>query len=109
MEEFQPNNVIRTARYYGMQDIFEELYEISKKGEAVKDLYSLIQSPRNIKLAYRRIKANSGSKTSGVDKQTIQYFKEMNDKEFVSYIQKKLENYQPSEVRRVYILKSNGK
>ncbi|MDE5757990.1 MAG: group II intron reverse transcriptase/maturase [Allobaculum sp.] len=81
--------------------------KFQRKG--VKDLYSLIKSPQNIKLAYRRIKANSGSKTSGVDKQTIQHFKQMSEEEFVNYIQEKLENYQPSEVKRVYIPKPNGK
>ncbi|MDE5757648.1 MAG: group II intron reverse transcriptase/maturase [Allobaculum sp.] len=109
MENLRPNDAIRTARYYCMQTTFEELYESSKKGKIVKDLYSLIQSPRNIKLAYRRIKTNSGNNTSGVDKQTIQYFKEMEEEEFVTFIQKKLENYQPSEVKRVYIPKPNGK
>ena len=70
MEKFRVNDAIRTARYYGMQDTFEELYKTSKEGGEIKDLYSLIKSPRNIKLAYRRIKANSGSKTSGVDRQS---------------------------------------
>lgn len=95
-EKFQVNDAIRTTRYYGMQNTFEELYKISREEGIVKDLYSLIRSPRNIKLAYKRIKANSGSKTSGGDKQTIQHFKEMSETEFVSYIQKKLENYQSS-------------
>ena len=109
MGNFSENKAIRTARYYDMQDTFEELYRISKEGKTEKDLYSLIQSPKNIKLAYRRIKGNSGSKTSGIDKRSIQHFKQMNEEEFVTYIQEKLENYQPSEVKRVYIPKSNGK
>lgn len=97
------------ARYYGMSNTFENLYTSSEKEEITKDLYSFIRSPKNIKLAYRSIKANSGSKTSGTDGQTIQYFKDMNEEEFVRYIQEKLDDYQPNEVRRVYIPKPNGK
>ncbi|MDE5757037.1 MAG: hypothetical protein K2H85_00345 [Allobaculum sp.] len=71
MEKFSINDAIRTARYYDMQSTFEDLYKISNEGGIVKDLYSLIVSPNNIKLAYRRIKSNQGSKTAGVDKKTI--------------------------------------
>ncbi len=109
MENFKPIEAIRMARYYDMQYTFEDLYKTSKEGEITKDLYSHIQSPKNIKLAYRSIKANIGSKTSGVDGQTIQEFKDMSEEKFVQYIQEKLEDYQPSEVRRVYIPKPNGK
>lgn len=75
----------------------------------MKDLYSLIISPNNIKLAYRRIKSNQGSKTAGVDKKTINSFKQIAEEQLVNCIQNKLENYQPSQVRRVYIPKANGK
>ncbi len=103
------SEAIRTAQYYDMQTTFEELYKISCEGGINKDLYSLIVSPNNLKLAYRNIKANKGSMTIGVDKKSVQFLKEMNEDEFVTYIQQKLENYQPSPVRRVYIPKPNGK
>lgn len=109
MEKFSINDAIRTARYYDMQSTFEDLYKISREGGIVKDLYSLIISPNNIKLAYRRIKSNQGSKTAGVDKKTINFFKQMTEEQLVNYIQNKLDNYQPSQVRRVYIPKANGK
>ncbi len=103
------NEAIRTAQYYDMQTTFEELYKNSSEGKINKDLYSLIISPNNLKLAYRNIKANKGSMTEGVDKKSIQFLQKMDENEFVNYIQKKLENYQPSPVRRVYIPKPNGK
>lgn len=109
MEKFSINDAIRTARYYDMQSTFEDLYKISSEGRIVKDLYSLIASPNNIKLAYRRIKSNQGSKTAGVDKETINFFKQMTEEQLVNYIQNKLDNYQPSQVRRMYIPKPNGK
>lgn len=103
------NDAIRTAQYYDMQVTFEELYKISNEGRINKDLYSLIVSPNNLKLAYRNIKANKGSMTEGIDKRSVQFLKELSEDEFVTYIQKRLENYQPSPVRRVYIPKPNGK
>ncbi len=82
------NEAIRTAEYYDMQTTFEELYKKSMDGEVEKDLYSPIISPNNLKLAYRNIKANKGNKTTGLDNESMQFLKEMNEDEFVNYIQK---------------------
>ncbi len=46
--------------YYRMQEIFDKLYEKSKKGEAFTDLVSYILKRENILLAYRNIKTNTG-------------------------------------------------
>src|SRR5690625_1139192 len=93
-----------------MQETFDWLYERSNK-QATKgvDLYKIIMSEENILLAYRIIKSNTGSKTSGVDNQTISDFKFQNKQKFVKDIRKTIENYQPQPVRRVNIPKSNGK
>ena len=62
---------IRHSEYYGMQETFDDLYDRSTKGEKFTNLMSLILSRDNILLAYRNIKANSGSNTPGTDKLTI--------------------------------------
>ena len=62
---------LRNAEYYSMQDTFDMLYEQSQNGSNFKNLMSMISSAENIKLAYRNIKKNTGSKTAGVDGRTI--------------------------------------
>lgn len=43
-----------------MQSKFDELYAQSKEGFVFKNLMEIIQSDKNIKLAYRNIKNNGG-------------------------------------------------
>lgn len=92
-----------------MQAVFDDLYEKSNKGNYFKNLIEIIKSPENIKLAYRNIRKNSGSKTAGVDKKTISDLNKWNEKALISHIQRKLDWYIPKAVRRVEIPKSNGK
>src|SRR5699024_1704402 len=61
------DNKLRYAEYYGMTEIFDELYEKSTQGASFKSLMNIIISDENIQLAYRTIKRNGGSKTEGVD------------------------------------------
>jgi len=63
---------LRHTEYYGMQEIFDELYARSKRGEVSTNLMELILSQENILLAYRNIKTNTGSNTPGTDNITIQ-------------------------------------
>ena len=48
---------LRHAEYYGMQEIFDELYQKSQNGEVFNNLLDFILSKDNILLAYRNIKA----------------------------------------------------
>ena len=99
---------LRYWEYYGMTGTFNGLYEKSKKGYSFNRLYDIITSRENILLAFRTIKTNKGSKTAGADGRTIDDFKEFSEEELVSFIQKRLLNYQPMKVRRVFIPKQNG-
>lgn len=92
-----------------MQDVFDELYETSKRNKPLYGLYEKIISDSNIKLAYRTVKSNKGSKTSGVDGLNINDFKTINDEDLINIVRSKLKNYQPHKVKRVYIPKSDGK
>ena len=62
---------IRNSEYYDMEGTFDRLYAESKKDKTFNHLMEIIESEENIKLAYRTIKKNTGSDTSGVDKRTI--------------------------------------
>lgn len=92
-----------------MQNQFDTLYARSANGQNFYDLIDLMQSSENIRLAYRNIKKNTGSKTAGFDGQTIEDIKRLPVEEVVSTIQKMFAHYRPQAVRRVSIPKANGK
>ncbi len=100
---------IRNSEYYGMQECFDSLYKDSVKGKVFSHLMGIIESEENIKLAYRSVKKNTGSDTSGVDKRTIADLARLGEKEYVRLIKKQFSNYHPHAVRRVEIPKPNGK
>lgn len=99
---------LRYWEYYEQTETFSQLYEDSKHGKSFKDLYELIISEKNILLAYRRIKSNTGSKTPGIDGFTIDSYKNLPKDEFIKKVRKRLFNYKPKAVRRVFIPKPNG-
>lgn len=68
-----------------------------------------MQSNENIRLAYRNIKRNTGSKTAGYDGLTIEDITRLSVSEVISKIQRMFEHYTPQAVRRVFIPKANGK
>ena len=86
---------LRNAEYYDIQQEFDELYKKSKKNCKFTDLLSIITSEENIKLAYRNIKKNHGSKTAGTDGKTIQDLEKWQTETLINHIRKKLEYYEP--------------
>ena len=64
---------LRHAEYYDFQKIQDKLYAESMDGKMFTKLVEIITLPENIKLAYRNIKKNKGSKTAGTDGKTIQH------------------------------------
>ncbi len=85
------------------------LYAESRSGKTFNHLMEIIESEENIKLAYRTIKKNHGSKTPGVDKKTIRNLAKLSEDEYVRLVKKKFSNYHPRPVRREEIPKDNGK
>ena len=67
---------IRNSEYYDMQLALDELYAASVKGQRFCNLVELIKRPENIKLAYRNIRKNSGSRTAGVDNLSLIHISE---------------------------------
>lgn len=100
---------LRNAEYYSMQSTFDMLYDQSKNNCKFKNLMEIISSSENIKLAYRNIKKNTGSKTAGVDGRTIEHISKLTEEQFILYVRNKLRDYKPKVVRRVEIPKPNGK
>ena len=102
------NTKLRHNEYYGQQSTFDELYERSLNGVKFNKLYDKIVEESNILLAYRNIKANTGSKTEGTDGLTIKDIAGMTNQQVITMVKKRLKNYIPQSVRRVEILKDNG-
>lgn len=92
-----------------MQDIQDKLYLQSSKGTKFTHLIEIITSEKNILLAYRNIKKNSGSHTKGVDGKNISHLASLEPDTLIKLVQTKLKNYFPNKVRRVEIPKPDGK
>lgn len=103
----QKKKKLRNAEYYDFQKIQDKLYTDSMQGRTFNRLVELIALPENIRLAYRNIKANSGSRTAGTDGRTIKDLDKMPDSKLVALVQRKLNWYEPQSVRRVEIPKGN--
>lgn len=103
---------LRHAEYYGMQNIFDDLYEKSKRNENFTNLLEIILSRENILLAYRNIKSNQGSSTAGTDKLTIKDIGKLTPEQLVDKVRYIVtgspHGYRPKPVRRKDIPKPNG-
>lgn len=95
---------LRHAEYYGMQQVFDELYAKSKEDEIFTNLMEMILSRENILLAYRNMKTNTGSMTAGTDGVTIKDIGRLTPEEVadkvVFIIQGTKHGYRPKPVRR---------
>lgn len=100
---------LRNAEYYNLTNTFDELYAKSNNNKIFYNLMDIIISEENIKLAYRNIKSNKGSKTAGADKKTILDLQKWEMQKLIQHIQRKFQFYVPNKVRRVEIPKGNGK
>lgn len=100
---------LRYAEYYNFTAIFDSLYSRSKEKKNFYDLMTIITHEDNIKLAYRNIKKNHGSKTAGADNKTILDLQKWETEKLVEHVQKRFSHYTANKVRRVEIPKGNGK
>lgn len=102
-------NTIKNNEYYNMTEIFDNLYKQSLENKKFNNLMNLITSENNIKLAFRNIKTNTGSNTSGTDGLTIKDIKEKDIDIYIKQVREKLKNFKPDTIKRVNIKKDNGK
>lgn len=100
---------IRNVEYHDMTDIFDDLYTKSKNNKIFTNLVDIIASEDNIVLAYRNIKTNKGSKTSGIDNKTITDINNLMVHDVQKIILSKLNDYKPKPVKRIEIPKSDGR
>ena len=103
----QKKSKLRHAEYYDFQEIQDKLYANSRKGREFTNLVEIITLPENIRLAYRNIKANHGSKTAGTDGRTVKDLERLSHEKLVALVQKKFNWYKPQSVLRVEIPKDN--
>lgn len=103
-EKLLCEDCLRHAEYFGMQNTFDDLYTKSKSGEIFTNLMPMILSRENILLAYRNIKANTGSRTAGTDKLTMKDIGRLSPDEVVETVKKIVQGsphgYRPKPVRR---------
>ncbi|MBG9452776.1 reverse transcriptase [Lysinibacillus sphaericus] len=92
-----------------MQDCFDTLYAQSVCGHHFYNLTELMSSKDNIRLAYRNIKRNTGSKTAGIDKLTINDILHLPVVDVIAKVQGMFKWYEPQPVRRVFIPKGVDK
>ena len=100
---------LRHNEYYNLQECFDTLYARSVSGDKFYGLIELMSSKENIRLAYRNIKRNTGSKTAGTDKLTIKDIRHLSVEDVIVKVQAMFKWYEPQTVRRVFIPKANGK
>lgn len=102
---------LRHAEYYGMQETFDNLYAESKDNVIFDNLMELILTRENIFLAYRNIKANTGSNTAGTDGLKITDIGRLPPEEVINkvrfIVQGSNHGYRPKPVRRVDIPKQS--
>lgn len=101
--------ILRNNERYNMQETLDKLYAQSQRGETFKNLFELIVDEKNLELAYRNVRSNTGSNTPGVNGHTIKYWESKTQREYTEYMRKRLANYFPHKVKRVEIPKPNGK
>ena len=92
-----------------MQSVQDTLYEQSQQGNKFYNLMELITAEENIKMAYRNLKKNHGSRTAGTDRKTITDLSHLGDDTLIRLVRRKFDYYRPQPVRRVEIPKDNGK
>jgi len=101
---------IRNNEYYDTIPVFDMLYHESKNNNAkFKKLLKYILDENNIRLAFRNIKNNHGSKTAGTDGKTIKYWAKAPATVYINYVKGRLANFKPEMVKRVEIPKEDGR
>jgi RNA-directed DNA polymerase len=98
---------LRHNEYYNLQEFFDSLYARSVDGDKFYGLIELMSSNENIRLAYRNIKRNTGSKTAGTDKLTIKDIAHLSVEDVIVKVQDMFNWYEPQAVKRVFIEKTN--
>lgn len=96
---------IRNQEYHDTVFLSDCLYQLSKEGYSFENLMRWITSEDNIRMAYRSLRTNKGSKTPGVNGETIKNIDAWSEERLVWFVRHSLEDYHPGAVKRVEIPK----
>ncbi len=102
-------NQLRNNEYYCMQEVYDELYKRARENYNFYDLIKYIENDNNLRLAYRNIKTNHGSKTKSLSGRNLVTISNQKLKWYLKQTKNKLKNYIPQKIKRVGIPKKNGK
>lgn len=94
-EKIRKKQNLGNNKYFNLQNKFDNLYKKSKNQYKFSNLMDLITNEDNIRLAFRTIKTNNGSKTCGTDNKNINNIKIENLNNYIKHIKKRLKNYKP--------------
>lgn len=108
-EKTAKETALRNNEYYCLQELFDYLYKRSENNDNFYDLIKYIIKEENIRLAYRNIKTNKGSKSKGLSGKALRYIANMKLSFYLNFILRKILNYEPSKIKQIGIPKSNGK
>ena len=86
----QKKQKLRNAEYFDIQEVFDQLYLQSKKNYKFTNLMDMVKSNENIRLAYRNISKNKGSRTAGTDGKTIYALSQFTDEALIKYVKQRL-------------------
>ena len=98
----------KVERVYDMADTFKELYTQGQNGKIFNNLYGLIVKDSNILLAMKNIRLSINRHTKGVDGKTISHYEKMPPEKLIQLVKRRLSNFKPMKVRRIFIPKDNG-
>lgn len=110
MKEEPPVDSGEQADKAWLLNIQRKLYTWSRThpGEAWQDMWGWLTSPRNLRVAWRRVARNRGARSAGVDRLTVKQVEQrIGVERFLLGLGERLRSgrYLPSPVRRVMILK----
>ena len=92
-----------------MQMVFDKLYTDSLAGCEFRNLINIITTEENIKLAYRNLKKNKGSRTPGTDGKTIYDLAELSETELIRIVHKNSSGISPNLLEERKFLKEMEK
>ena len=108
-EKLIKNEQLRNNEYYRAQQEYDYLYAESRKDRKFNHLIERIIKPNNIRLAYRNLKGNKGSKAKGISGKNILWVAKLKLGIYIKIVQDSINNYIPGKIRSKEIPKANGK
>ena len=98
----------KVKRVCDMTDTFKDLHTQGQNGKTFSDLYRLIVDGNDILLAMKNVMSSVRRRTKGADGKTISAYENFSEEKLIQLVRRRLNNFKPMKVRRIFIPKSNG-